>query len=243
MLNPTTRKTAVYCPIAARYCSTTLAGTRPRSLDVDAPVHAPRRGPPRCRQCWPCARARARPPDHTAGRARTRRISPTGDRFSNLAGISALPARGQWPRLVPVRPVGAPAVHVWLELVVAAGGDLEHVLWPVKRIGALGVLADPVGPSECRCYVENPSSAACAVISLGWCRSGSRPGRGHEQAQPAAQREQDGEEPKPAGWECPAHRQTSSPGGRTMGQNGRGSAKRAVICTARSARTLSAICP
>jgi len=38
-------------------------------------------------------------------------------------------------------------------------------------------------------------------------------------------------------------RQTSSLGARVMGQNGRGSAKPAVIRTARSARTLSAICP
>jgi hypothetical protein len=37
--------------------------------------------------------------------------------------------------------------------------------------------------------------------------------------------------------------QTSSPGARIMGRNGRRSAKRAVIRTARSARTLSAICP
>ena len=42
---------------------------------------------------------------------------------------------------------------------------------------------------------------------------------------------------------CPAHRQTSSPGVPIMGQNGRRSAKRAVIRTARSARTLSVICP
>ncbi len=41
---------------------------------------------------------------------------------------------------------------------------------------------------------------------------------------------------------CPAHRQTSSFGARIMGQNGRRSAKRAVIRTARSARTLYTIC-
>jgi hypothetical protein len=42
---------------------------------------------------------------------------------------------------------------------------------------------------------------------------------------------------------CPAHPQTSGLGAPIMRQNGRGSAKGAVIRTARSARTLSAIYP
>jgi hypothetical protein len=39
---------------------------------------------------------------------------------------------------------------------------------------------------------------------------------------------------------CPAHRQTSSPGARIIGQNGRRSAERAAICAASFARALSA---
>jgi hypothetical protein len=61
------------------------------------------------------------------------------------------------------------------------------------------------------------------------------PGRGYEQGQPAAGREQDGEEP--------ADRDARQSGARVTGQNGRGSAKQAVPRTAPSARTLSAICP
>ena len=65
----------------------------------------------------------------------------------------------------------------------------------------------------------------------------ARPGRGHEQGQPAAQREQAGGEPdRPAGMSGTS----SSPSARIMGQNRRRSAKRAVIRTARSTRTLSA---
>ena len=54
----------------------------------------------------------------------------------------------------------------------------------------------------------------------------------YEQGQPAAWREQDGEEP--------ADRDTRQSGARIIGQNGHRSAKQAVIRTARSARTLSA---
>ena len=68
------------------------------------------------------------------------------------------------------------------------------------------------------------------------------PGRRYEQDQPAAHHEQNGGEPAPRdGKAFPS--QTSSPGARIMGQNGRGSAEQAVPRTAPSARTLSAICP
>ena len=65
-------------------------------------------------------------------------------------------------------------------------------------------------------------------------RQPARPGRGYEQGQPAAWREQHGEEP--------ADGMRGQSGARETGQNGRGSAKRAVIRTARSARTLYTIC-
>jgi hypothetical protein len=69
----------------------------------------------------------------------------------------------------------------------------------------------------------------------------ARPGRTHEQDQPAAQRKQDGEEPADRNAQlCTS--QTSGPDARTTGQNGHGSAKRAVIRTAPSARTLYTIC-
>jgi len=61
------------------------------------------------------------------------------------------------------------------------------------------------------------------------------PGGRYEQGEPAAWREQHSEEP--------AGQDTRKAGTRVTGQNGRGSAKRAVIRTARFARTLSAICP
>jgi len=69
---------------------------------------------------------------------------------------------------------------------------------------------------------------------MAWANPAARPGRGYEQGQPAAWREQDGEEP--------ADRDARQSGARIIGQNGRGPAKRAVIRTARFARTLSAIC-
>jgi hypothetical protein len=87
-----------------------------------------------------------------------------------------------------------------------------------------------------------PAAATCARSPPSWqprwdsaSRSGSLPGRGYEQGQPAAWREQDGEEP--------TDRDAQQSAARVTGQNGRGSAKRAVLRTARSARTLSAICP
>src|SRR5260370_17724035 len=59
----------------------------------------------------------------------------------------------------------------------------------------------------------------------------ARPGRGYEQGQPATWREQDGEER--------ADRDVRQSGAQVTGQNGRRSPKRAVIRTARPARTLS----
>ena len=68
----------------------------------------------------------------------------------------------------------------------------------------------------------------------------ARPGRGYEQGQPAAWREQDGEEP--ADRMRGIHQSGEQSGARVTGQNGRGSAKRAVIRTASFARTLYTIC-
>jgi len=65
-------------------------------------------------------------------------------------------------------------------------------------------------------------------------RSGSLPRPQYEHGQPAAWREQDGEEP--------ADRDARQSGARITGQNGRGSARVAVMRTAPSARTLYTIC-
>jgi hypothetical protein len=62
----------------------------------------------------------------------------------------------------------------------------------------------------------------------------ARPGRGYEQGQPAARREQDSDEP--------ADRDAGQSGARITRQNGRGSAKVAVMRTAPSARTLYTLC-
>jgi len=69
-------------------------------------------------------------------------------------------------------------------------------------------------------------------------RFGSRP-RPQARTRPAAQCQQNGEEP--AGMHG-LHQPDEQSGARVTGQNGRGSAKRAVIRTASLARTLSAIC-
>jgi hypothetical protein len=106
----------------------------------------------------------------------------------------------------------------------------------VARHGAVPVFHPAAGDAH-------PVTASVAA-SMGW-RGPMRkpaPGRGYEQDQPAARREQNGEEL--ASRRCPAcTSQASSPGDRVTGQNGRGSAKQAVPRTAPSARTLSAICP
>jgi hypothetical protein len=51
-------------------------------------------------------------------------------------------------QLAPVRPVGAPAIHMALEFFVTAGGDLHQAQRPVQRVRALGMLADPLGPTR-----------------------------------------------------------------------------------------------
>lgn len=53
---------------------------------------------------------------------------------------------------MPVRPMGAPAMHVRLEFLVTARGDLLEAQWPVQRVRALGMFADPLGPSACRLH-------------------------------------------------------------------------------------------
>ena len=70
----------------------------------------------------------------------------------------------------------------------------------------------------------------------------ARPGRRHEQGQPppSASRTAKNRTGRPG---CPAHQSDEQSGARITGQNGRRSAKRAVIRTARSARTLSSIRP
>ena len=64
---------------------------------------------------------------------------------------------------------------------------------------------------------------------------------GTNKPRPAAQREQNSEEPNRP--RCPAHQSDEQPRRPDNGQNGRRSAKRAVTRTACSAWTLSAICP
>jgi hypothetical protein len=41
-------------------------------------------------------------------------------------------------------------MHVRLEFFVTARGNLLWAQWPVQRIRALGMLADPLGPPACR---------------------------------------------------------------------------------------------
>ena len=86
------------------------------------------------------------------------------------------------------------------------------------------------------------SPPRCSLDRTARADPAARAGRGCEPDQPAAQREQNGEETGRPG--CVAYTsQTSRLGARITGQNGRGSAKQAVPRTAPSARTLSAICP
>ena len=83
------------------------------------------------------------------------------------------------------------------------------------------------------------SPPRCSLDRTARADPAARAGRGCEPDQPAAQREQNGEETGRPG--CVAYTsQTSRLGARITGQNGRGSAKQAVPRTAPSARTLSA---
>ena len=84
-----------------------------------------------------------------------------------------------------------------------------------------------------RMLLEHPVIPSVEPRLDGAGRSGS-PGGRYERGQPTAWREQNGEEP--------ADRDKRQSGARIIGQNGRRSAKRAVMRTARSTWTLSAIC-
>jgi hypothetical protein len=41
-------------------------------------------------------------------------------------------------------------MHVRLEFLVTARSDLLQAQWPVERVRALGMFADPLGPPACR---------------------------------------------------------------------------------------------
>lgn len=109
-----------------------------------------------------------------------------------------------------------------------------------SRSAAMSVFYCPSGSDR---YSANASTAAS--MRWGWYRyrSGSPP-RPQVRTRLARRPARAGRRrTRPAGRDVRHISQTSSPGARIVGQNGRRSAKRAVIRTARSARTLSAICP
>src|SRR5450756_2137533 len=87
---------------------------------------------------------------------RRQRALPGGKTSVLLGEICVQVARGSSQAgraYYRVRPVGAPAAHVRLEFFVAAGSDLNQAQSPVQWVGALGMLADPLGPLACRLRV------------------------------------------------------------------------------------------
>src|SRR5271165_5696527 len=99
---------------------------------------------------------------------------------------------------------------------------------------AVSLATAPCQSSTRRRAARTRSPPPCSLDGMARADPAARPGRGYEQGQPAALPEQDGEEP--------ANRDARQSGTRVTGQNGRGSAKRAVLRTARSAPTLYTIC-
>ncbi len=90
---------------------------------------------------------------------------------------------------------------------------------------------------------DGHSANASIAASMGWCRPIQQPARPQARTRPARRAARAGRRrTEPAGRDVRHISQTSSPGARIMGQNWRRSAKRAVARTARSGRTLSAIC-
>jgi hypothetical protein len=131
------------------------------------------------------------------------------------------------------------------------GGHIDRLCRIQSLTGGIGnpLRHDAAAPAARLCRSSIPAAATGTRPTpqqqpgWGWYRSGSPP-RPQARIRPARRPARAGRRrTEPAGRDVRHIGQTSSPGARIMGQNGRGSAKRAVIRTARSARTLSAICP